>query len=146
MPAQVGFLLDELRIAFAEPGVPRDELRPLGLRKGNEERVVNGVPAVDSHRDRPVPERGRRDRPRHERFGIVENFQTAGKGKTRSCDVLPDDIRKFREEEVGDDDLICLVENLESPLPDSGDPEKGVRQDIRVDDGHLRPASIHAST
>ena len=139
-------LLDELRITFAEPGVTRDELRPLGLRKGDEEGVVNGVPAVDSHLDRPVPERGRRDRSRHERFGIVEDLQAADKRKTRSCDVLPDDIRKLREEEVGDDDLIRLVENLESSLPDSGDPEKGVRQDIRVDDGHLRPASIHAST
>lgn len=53
------------------------------------------------------------------RFGIVEDFQAAGKGKTSSCDVLPDDIRELREEEVWDNDLI--------------------------DDDHLRPASIHAS-
>src|SRR5450759_3477844 len=77
-----GRLLDELRIAFAEPRVPCDELRPFGFRKGDEERVVNGVSTIDRHLDRPVPEGGRRDRPRHERFGIVEDFQVAGKGKT----------------------------------------------------------------
>lgn len=76
------FLLDELRIAFAEPRVPCDELRPFGFRKGDEKRVVNGVSTIDRHLDRPVPEGGRRDRPRHERFGIVEDFQAAGKGKT----------------------------------------------------------------
>ena len=86
------------------------------------------MPAVDRQFHRPVPEGGRRDRPRHDRFGVVENLQAAGKGKTRSCDVLPDDIRELREEEVGDDDLVRL------------------RQDIRVDDCHMRPASIHAST
>ena len=98
--------------ATPQRSVVGHDLRADFRRQRHEERIVRGVPSLDSESQGALPERIGRDDAGNESLGPLQDAQPLVEVEVPGLDPLPHDVRQFRAVDIGGQHFRRLCQGL----------------------------------